>query len=200
MIRKGQSRAWIFFPWIERDLPILRIATIAGDGSGNHLRTTKLFRTSRDSQGMKTLEIFVVADGMPDLRAREDVESSACEIDHRRRCNSDLGADESALHIVGRERPLAAGFVEETYLPERRIAWSIDVESVNAVMLGGDEDEVVSSFAGHFDVRQIEWLRINRAIDLKGSEFPKLFRVDVEGVRVFSLRSLRIGSCRTAKW
>src|ERR1700736_1198953 len=99
------------------------------------------------------LEIFVVAHNVADLGASENVERSRLEVNHGRRSDSNFGANKRALGVVFGDGYQAARFVEEAHLPQRRIAGTSCVERVNAVVLGGDEENIMLAFAGNFDRR-----------------------------------------------
>ena len=56
---------------------------------------------------------------------------------------------------------------------------TIGVEGVDAVVLGGDVDDVVRALAGNFNGRDEERLGIDGAVDTKSAERAELFGVDV---------------------
>ena len=140
---------------------------------------TKLFDPGRDRKGMQLLRELVAADGAAQLCPSQYVESASLQVYDGRGRNSDLGADEPALNVILRWNSLALGLVEKADLPERRIARAVDVEGVDAVVLCGNVQDIVRTFARHLDRGQIQRLRIDRAVDLENAKFAELLRVDV---------------------
>src|SRR5579863_1380820 len=55
----------------------------------------------------------------------------------------------------------------------------ICVKGINAVVLGGDIENIVHAFAGNVDIGKKERLRVHRAVNFKGPELAELLRVDV---------------------
>ncbi len=100
------------------------------------------------------------------MRARHK-ECSGLDIDDGGRGDTDFGPNERTLHHVFGERDRAARLVEEADLPEWRIAGTSGVEGEDAVVLGGDEENVVRAFAGNFNGGNEQRLGIDRAVDFE---------------------------------
>ncbi len=75
--------------------------------------------------------------------------------------------------------PVVAPSGKERGLPERG-AGGIGVKGVDAVVFGGDKDNVVAS-ALDGEVGKVEWLRINLAVHGVAELQSESFRVDVGG-------------------
>src|SRR5579859_466415 len=127
------------------------------------------------------LEEFVIANRVPDHGSGQDIQRAALKVNDGRRGDANIGPNKRTLHGVFRWNGNAASFVEKAYFPQRRIAGVVGVEGVDAIVLGGDEQNVMRAFAGNLDRREEERLRVNRAIHLEGADFAKLFGIDVLG-------------------
>src|ERR1700686_2476583 len=115
----------------------------------------------------------------------KSVKRLAQQIDHRRGGDADIRLNERTLHVARGNGGDLLLRIEKTDLPERFAGAGIGVKSVNAIAFRGDEDDIVHAFAGDFDLRDVQRLSINVAIDGKGSDATKLRDVDI----------LRSGDC-----
>src|SRR5271170_798429 len=116
---------------------------------------------------------------MRDHRAGENIQRAGFCVDHWSRGDTDFGLDEWALDIVRGNESDAAFSIEETDLPQRRVGGAGGIEGINAVVLGGDEEDVVEALAGNFDSWNEQRLGVNCAVDSEGAEFGEQFRVNV---------------------
>src|SRR5437762_11126724 len=64
-------------------------------------------------------------------------------------------------------------------MPQRRGGSSVGVESVDTIVFGGDEENVVFAFAWDFDIRKIERLGVDVAVHFQGKELAELGGIDV---------------------
>ena len=93
-------------------------------------------------------DVFVVAAGVADLGASKHRERSARKVDHGRGAGADFGANKRTLGVVFGDGLRAVRFVKQTNLTQWRIAGTNRVECVHAIVLGGNKQNVVLSFAG----------------------------------------------------
>src|SRR5579864_780109 len=130
---------------------------------------------------MQVLAEFVIADRVPDHSAGEDIECAALQVNDGCRGDANIGPNKRTLYDVFRWHGNAARLVEKAYFPQRRIAGAERVEGVDAIVLRGDEQNVMRAFTGNLDRRKEERLRVYRAIHLKGADLAKLFGIDILG-------------------
>jgi len=71
-------------------------------------------------------------------------------------------------------------------LPESG-ADGVRVECVDAVVFGGDEDDVVSAFAGDGDALNVKRLSVDAAVTGLAKSLPKFVEATFAGVRIVSL-------------
>ena len=113
------------------------------------------------------------------------------------------GLNKRALHMSSDRGIVPARFVEKADLPERRVAGTIGVEGVDAVVLGGDVETSCVPLPGNFDAGHEEWLRVDRAVDFECAEFAELFGIDVlrsEDLLV-EIRAVRaLSYCEVVTW
>jgi len=72
--------------------------------------------------------------------------------------------------------------IDEAGAPERRAVDSvfiIRIECIDAVVLGGDEHDIVRPLIGNSDVGNIERLRVHRPIHWLAEKLDEIIRVDV---------------------
>ena len=95
-------------------------------------------------------------------------------------------------------------------MPQRRVAGTIGVEGVDAVVLGGDEENIVRAFAWNFDVRHEKRLSVDGSIDFERADLAEALGIDflgsenllVEsgtGARVVVLRGGDLGSAKRSQ-
>ncbi len=113
------------------------------------------------------------------LGAGEDVHGSGGEVDDGGWGDADFGRDEGALYVAVGERGGAVLGVDEAGVPERGVAGAVDVEGVDAVVLGGGEDYVALAEAGEGEGRDVERLGEDVAVDRAGVKLAEGAGVDV---------------------
>ena len=128
---------------------------------------------------METLDVgrafFCLADDVHRV-GREIDDRSAGDADFR----DDVGGGEVTVGNSGGAGRCAVRGVEKSDLPERS-AGGVRVEGVDAVMFGGDEDDVVGAFAGDGDTLHIKGLCIDAAVNRIGEELAEIRGGDVGG-------------------
>ena len=112
-----------------------------------------------------------------------DVNRARGDVDYRRAGDADLRNQIAAFPGVkgGHSRHTGCR-IDETDLPERRRVCAevvIRVKGVDAVVLGRDKQDVVSSFAGDGKIGQVERLGVNVPVDGLRKEFTETVYVDV---------------------
>src|SRR5690348_5136154 len=145
------------------------------------------------------LEELVIANRVPDHGSGKDIERAGFKVNDGCRGDANIGPNKRTLHDVFRWQGNAARLVEKAHFPQRRIGGAVRVEGVNAIVLGGDEQNVMHAFAGNLDRREEERLRVYRAIHLERADLAKLFNVDVLRRGFFRAAWRRSGSYRTAR-
>src|SRR5579864_6956377 len=128
---------------------------------------------------MQMLKIFIRTNGVANHCPRENVQSARVHVDYRRGSDAYFGLDKWAFRVPRGDSRHAAIGIEKTDLPEWRITGTVGVEGIDAVVFGGDEDDIMFTFAGNFQRRHEQWLRVNGAINFEGAEFAELFRIHV---------------------
>ncbi|HEY6183448.1 MAG TPA: hypothetical protein VIW67_14460, partial [Terriglobales bacterium] len=101
---------------------------------------------------MQMLKVFVVAHRVADGGAGQHVECSSLDVNDRSGGDADFRVKKRTLHHVSRRRNRAARFVEKTDLPQQSVAGAIGVECEDAVVFGGDIENVVRAVARNFYV------------------------------------------------
>src|SRR5579864_4634585 len=125
------------------------------------------------------LKVLVVADRVADCSAGQYVKRSGLDVNHWRRSDADFRPNKWALHHVFRQRDRAARFIEKAHMPERIISRTVGVKGINAVVFGGDKENVVLAFARDFYIRKKQWLCIKGAVHLECAKFAELAGVDI---------------------
>src|SRR5258706_7890896 len=103
------------------------------------------------------------------LGARDQVNGSGGGINDRSADDAHVSAEvpviaaTGARHVrIGRRHTIC---VQKTHLPVRgNDGWIVRIEGIEAVVDGGDDNNVVSSFAGDSDVRRYQRLGINLVV------------------------------------
>jgi len=154
VIEQQQTRTFFVLLRIEDHCAVVTVVARAGKRRLNFCRAAEHFCAVAEIQGVQTLGIAartVFAHG-------HDVNDAPRSIDHRRGRNADLRCHLTAAAIVG------SGFsrFEERNLPER--CAGISVKPVNAVVLAGHDEKIVSAFARDGDCRDVERLSIYLAV------------------------------------
>ena len=112
-----------------------------------------------------------------------NVERAGLWIDNRCAGNPDLVLDVPSIARLRRRdrrdfpRQLHITLVDELALPVDVAGTAIGINGINAIVLGGDEHDVVRS-PGDRKVCNIQGLRVYRPIDCAGEEFAKCRRSD----------------------
>src|SRR5262249_30287912 len=117
-----------------------------------------------------------------------DVHGVGAGVYDRRPGDADLGDDVAGNDIGLGDRGDPVGRVDEGALPE--LAAAVAVEGVDAVVLGGREDDGVRA-AADGQVGHVQGLRVGVAVDGVVEEVAEISRVDVGGRKD---RLLRVGS------
>ena len=117
--------------------------------------------------------------GVADLGESEHIERSARKVDHGRGGDADFGANKRTLAVVFGDGHRAARLVEQTNLPQWRIAGTNRVERVHVIVLGGNKQNVVLSIAGDVDCRHEKRLRVDRTVDFERAQLAELIGVEV---------------------
>src|SRR5262249_46543313 len=139
-----------------------------------------------DVQGVELLH--VVGGAADDLLGLDhDVHGVGRAVNDRRPGDADLGHDVAGNDVRLGDRGDAVGRVDETALPELPAA--VAVEGVDAVVLGGGEDDVVRAAADR-QVGHVQGLGVGVAVDGVVEEVAEVGRVDVGGRQD---RLLRVG-------
>ena len=103
----------------------------------------------------------------------------AGDIDDRSAGDADLGQNVAGIHVGGRQRGHAGVGIQEADAPQRRRSGRVGVEGVDAIVLRRHNHDIVNSIARHRDLRQVEWLRIDRTVNRERVQFAEMCRVYV---------------------
>src|SRR5580704_3789464 len=116
---------------------------------------------------------------MPLPGAGQNIQRAGPGVDHRRGGDSDFRRNEETLRVGFGNR--ARVVLQEADLPQRRGGIAVGVESVDAVVLGSDEEYVVAALAWDVDAGNKQRLGIDVAIDLEREQLSELLWVHVLG-------------------
>lgn len=112
----------------------------------------------------------------------DDVHSVGGEVDGGSTSDADFGDDVCGGKVaVGNSSSpggRAVSGIEKSDLPERS-AGSVRVEGIDAVVFGGDEDDVVSALAGDGETLNVKRLSVDAAVNGIGEEFAEICGGDV---------------------
>src|SRR6267378_1522157 len=172
-IDQSETGPLMFVSRIERYLAAYHSVSSSGDGYGvvDRNGTARLFISIRQIQRVETLE---KREWTCNGRLADDVERVGAGIDDRRTGDTGFRSDiakTSAYQArgTGRHRSFtrraAMGRVDQIGMPERRarICIAVRIERVNAIVLCGDDDDVVHGGANG-EVGNPKWLGVDSAV------------------------------------
>ena len=125
------------------------------------------------------LEVLLSSKRRIDHGAREHIQSARFQVDHRSGGDTNLRANEAALHVSCSNRcqvPLSA---KEIDMPQGRTVGLLRVKGVHAVVLAGNKKNVMLPLAGDLDPGNKQGLRVHRAIHLESAQLSKLAGIHV---------------------
>ena len=128
-------------------------------------RPAKLLRARGNVEGMEPLHIVGAVDS-DFLRFRDDVQGPGLVVDDGSTGDADFGHHVTAFDDVnGGNSADSVGEIGEPDVPVLAEAGVVGIERVDAVVLGGDEHDVATAPTGNVNIRHIQWLRVDVAVD-----------------------------------
>ena len=173
--------------WIEIEDTAGRSITRTRHRPGKRNRPTEFLSPIREVEGVKPLDVTWIRD-RTFLCLPDNVESAGGSVDNWSSRDANLRNDVSTTQVAIWDRCRARGGsvsgVQKSDFPKgRRIrsAVRIGVKRINAVVLRGDENDVVNSFAGDRHVWNVERLCVNPAVNRVREQFAEGGLIDIGG-------------------
>ena len=134
------------------------------DGVTDHDGSAHPLGPRPDVEGVKPLDV-VRAAGRHLFGLRHDIQRPGDDVDDGRPGDADFWRNVLALDVLGRDRGDAIRRVNEADLPEQVGTAVVGVEGVHAIVLGRDEYHVMKRPTRNVDVRDVQRLRVDGAVD-----------------------------------
>ena len=115
------------------------------------------------------------------FRRGNHIEGVARNIDDRRTSDPNLRQNVTRVHIGSRHRCNPCLGIQEVNSPQGRRSRRVGVERINAVVLRCHNHDIVDPVARHCDLRQVQRLSVDRAVDRKRVQSAEMRGVHVEG-------------------